>query len=161
MNNTFVNQIAIALTSDLQAFAAVCEEVLSLATREHQSLSGHGEYRSTEFYEKRKTLLPNIELLLQRFRNHRMTWQQISQAQREQFEELKQLFQDIQGLLMRVIQLDRENQQAMLKRGLVPVKHLPAAAGQRPHFVANLYQRNSAGREVTQDLFPFSQKSSE
>ena len=52
MNNNFVNQIVAALTSDLQAFAAVCEEVLSLATREHQSLSGHGEYRSTEFTTK-------------------------------------------------------------------------------------------------------------
>ena len=161
MNTPFINQIATALTSDLQAFAAVCEEVLSLATREHQSLSGQGEYRPTEFYQKRKTLLPDIELLLQRFRNHRTTWQQISLVQREQFEDLKQLFQNIQGLLMRVIQLDRENQQAMLKRGLVPVKHLPSVAVQRPHFVANLYRRNSSNREDTQDLFSFSQKSSE
>jgi len=42
--------------------------------------------------------------------------------------------------------LDRENQQAMLRRGLVPTRHLPAAAVQQPNYVASLYQRNSLTR---------------
>jgi hypothetical protein len=44
---------------------------------------------------------------------------------------------------MKFFILDRENQQAMLRRGLVPVRHLPPAAAQRPHFVAGLYQRHA------------------
>jgi hypothetical protein len=143
MNTPLANQIANALTSDLQAFTGVCEELLALARQEHQALAGHTEYQPFEFYQKRKTLLPDIESLLQKFRNHRTVWQQVSHAQRECFKEVKLLFHSIQGLLMRIIQLDRENQQAMLKRGLVPVKHLPPAAAQRPHFVADLYRRNS------------------
>jgi hypothetical protein len=143
MKNAFITGVAQALTADLQAFAMVCEETLALAMREHQGLAGHEDYQPIEYYQKRKTLLPDIELLLRKFRTHRAAWQQVPQTEREHFKELKLLFQNIQGLLMRVMQLDKENQQAMLKRGLVPVKHLPSSAVQQPHYVADLYRRNS------------------
>jgi hypothetical protein len=145
MNNSLATHIANSLASDLKAFAEVCEDILSLAKREHQALAGQTSYQSLEFYQERKTLLPDIESLLRKFRHHRIVWQQISQSQREYFKELKDLFQNIQGLMTRVMMLDRENQQAMLKRGLVPVKHLPTAEMQRPHYVADLYRRNSNG----------------
>jgi len=145
MRDALVNEIADALIGDLKAFATVCEGLLNLATREHHALAGEADYMPMEFYQERKTLLPDVEALLQKFRSHRKTWQQIPEYQREQFRELKTLFQHIQGLVTRVMQLDRENQQAMLKRGLVPVKHLPGAAGQSSHFVADLYRRNSTG----------------
>jgi hypothetical protein len=138
-----ITGIAETLISDLRAFAGICEEILSLARREHQALSGHADYEPSEFNQKRKTLLPDIESLVRKFRNHRMAWQQIPASQREHLTELQSLFQNIQGLMTRVILLDRENQQAMLKRGVVPVKHLPSTAVQQPHYVANLYRRNS------------------
>jgi hypothetical protein len=144
MKNSLIIEIAGTLISDLRAFAGICEEILSLARREHQALSGHGVYEPSEFHQKRNLLLPDIESLVQKFRNHRMTWQQIPAAQREHLVELKSLFQSIQGLMTRVILLDRENQQAMLRRGLVPVKHLPSTTVQQPHYVADLYRRNSA-----------------
>jgi hypothetical protein len=143
MKNSLITEIAGPLISDLRSFAGICEEILSLAMREHRALSGQGNYEPSEFYQQRKALLPDIESSLRRFRNHRLTWQQIPAAQREPLAELKSLFQNIQGLMTRVILLDRENQQAMLKRGLVPVKHLPGTAAQRPHYVADLYRRNS------------------
>ena len=145
MNDTISTRIADALTLDLQEFASICEEVLSLAKREHQALAGQADYKHLDFYERRKTLLADIEVMLAKFRHHRTAWRQVSQSQREQFKDLKQQFHSIQGLLMRVMLLDRENQQTMLKRGLVPAKHVPAAAAQRPHYVADLYRRNSAG----------------
>lgn len=145
MKDALVNEVADALIHDLRAFAGVCEDILALATREHQALSGEGDYLPLEFYQERKTLLPDVEGLLQRFRSHRVVWQQVSPTQRDQFKEMKSLFQNIQGLVSRVMQLDRENQQAMLKRGVVPVKHLPSTTRQQPHFVADLYRRNSVG----------------
>jgi hypothetical protein len=143
MKSALITEIADSLFFDLQAFAGICEEILSLARREHQALSGRVNYEPSEFNEKRKTLLPDIESLARKFRSHRMAWQQIPAAQREHLTELKSLLQSIQGLMTRVILLDRENQQAMLKRGLVPVKHLPSTAVQPPHYVADLYRRNS------------------
>jgi hypothetical protein len=43
---------------------------------------------------------------------------------------------------MRMIILDRENEQLLLRRGLIPPKHLPPVQRQRPHYVAGLYQRH-------------------
>jgi hypothetical protein len=143
MKDSFSHQAANALSSDLQQFTGVCEDALSLAKHEHQVLAGPANFEYSEFTEKRKSLLEEIEALLPKFRRHRAVWQQVSQAQRDQFPDLKRHFQNIQGLLMRVMLLDRENQQTMLKRGLVPIKHLPAAATQRPHYVADLYRKNS------------------
>jgi hypothetical protein len=143
MKDSLSSQVANALMLDLQDFAGICEDVLSLAKREHQALAGPAGYEHTEFFEKRKTLLQDIEAILPKFRRHRTLWQQVSQAQRDHFTDLKRQFQNIQGLLMRVMLLDRENQQAMLKGGLVPTKHLPPAATQQPHYVADLYRRNS------------------
>ena len=57
--------------------------------------------------------------------------------------EIPALLRQNQDLIMKIIVLDRENEQALLRRGLVPPKHLPPAERQRPHFVANLYRRQS------------------
>jgi hypothetical protein len=143
MNNSLTTPIANALTSDLLAFTRLCEEILSLAGREHRALAGQGDYQPLEFQQERTALLPDIESLVHQLRNHRMVWQRVPQSQREHFTELKRVFQNVQGLLMKIMLLDRENQQAMLKRGLVPTKHLPPAAAQQPHYVADLYRKNS------------------
>ncbi len=42
---------------------------------------------------------------------------------------------------MKIIVLDRENEQVLLRKGMVPARHLPSADRQRPHFVADLYRR--------------------
>lgn len=147
MNDSLASQVAAALTADLQAFARVCEDVLALARREHQALSAAAAYEHREFHQRRGELLPDIESLVRKFRDHRAAWRQLPQSQRDAFEELKRLFQTIQNLLMRVMVLDRENQQAMLKRGLVPVQHIPeAAAARQPNYVADLYRKNSLAR---------------
>ena len=38
----------------------------------------------------------------------------------------------------------RENEQALLRRGMIPPRHLPSAHRQRPHFVADIYRRQGA-----------------
>jgi len=146
MNDSTATQVAAALNADLRAFAALCEEVLSMGRREHQALSSPGPYEYREFHQRRTELLPDIESLARKFRDHREAWRQLPQSQRDRFEELKRLFQTVQNLLMRAMVLDRENQQAMLKRGLVPVQHIPAAAARQPHYVADLYRKNSFAR---------------
>ena len=46
---------------------------------------------------------------------------------------------------MRIIVLDRENEQTRLRKGTVPARHLPSPNRQRPHFVADLYRRGGQG----------------
>ena len=44
---------------------------------------------------------------------------------------------------MKIILLDRENEQGLLRRGLVPARELPSVNQQRPNFVADLYRRQA------------------
>ena len=146
MNDSFAAPVAAGLIADLRAFGDLCAEALALAQREHQALGSQASFAHQEFDRQRTKLLPDIEVLAGRFRSHRIAWERVPQSQRERFQELKRLFQNIQNLLMKIIRLDRENQQAMLKRGMVPTNHLPAAGAGRPHYVENLYRKNSLSR---------------
>ena len=143
MNNPLTTQFINGLALELRNYLGLCEEILKLTMRENQALSGHADYQPREFHQKRTNLLPNIELLLAKLRNRRLVWQQVPLSERERCEEIKPLFQSIQNQLMKVLLLDRENQQIMLRRGLVPTSHLPAASP-KPNYVASIYQRNSA-----------------
>jgi hypothetical protein len=90
------------------------------------------------FNGQRKRLLPRLESGLIKLRSFRQWWERMSAEQRESCGEIKNLFRDIQNLLPRRLLLDRENQQEMLRRGLIPAMQLPSAARQRPNFVASL-----------------------
>jgi hypothetical protein len=133
---------ATALTLDLRAYLACCEELLVLTTRENQQLTGT-DYRPSEFYQQRKDLLPRLDELLIRLREWRQFWDQNGRDRRGRGSEVNNLFQAVQGLIMRILLLDQDNQRALLRRGLVPAGHLPPAAGRPPHFVAGLYRRHS------------------
>jgi hypothetical protein len=57
--------------------------------------------------------------------------------------EVPGMLRQVQDLIMKIIVLDRENEQMLLRNGLVPARHLPSVNQQRPHFVADLYRRQS------------------
>jgi hypothetical protein len=144
MNPNLAVTFAAQQAADLRAFLSLCEEALTLATCENQALAGAPEYQPAEFSPRRKNLLSGLDQSVAGLKRIRLAWQQADPAGRSRCEEVKSLCQAVQGTLMKVLLLDRENQQAMLRRGLVPVQHLPAAAAQRPHFVSGLYRKHSA-----------------
>ena len=43
-------------------------------------------------------------------------------------------------LIMKIVSLDRENEQLMLRNKLVPPSHLPPAQRQNPNLVARMYK---------------------
>lgn len=131
------------LALDLRAHLALCQEAMDLSARENQALAQGSGYGPFEFYRQRKNLLPRLEESLMALRKWRNRWQQASPAERAGCSEVKALFQSVQTLLMKVLLLDRENQQALLKHGLLPAQHLPSRAAQQPHCVADLYRRHS------------------
>jgi hypothetical protein len=77
-----------------------------------------------------------------RIRQHRNFWLSLSPEVRSTKHEIRELLRQNQDLIMRLIILDRENEQLLLRRGLIPPKHLPPAQRQRPHYVADMYRRN-------------------
>ena len=93
----------------------------------------------------RKNLLAQLTDSLDKIRELRITWLKLEPAQREGHPEIAELLRENQDLIMKILVLDRENEQTLLRHGLVPPRHVPSANRQRPHFVANMYQRNAAG----------------
>ena len=132
------------ICDELQARLALCQELFSVIERESQALRRVDQPSLFEFHQLRKNLLPRLNQSLDTLRKHRASWQKLSQEERARHPEIGMLLRQNQDLTMKVIVLDRENEQSLLRRGLVPARELPSVNRQRPHFVADLYRRQGA-----------------
>ena len=133
------------LAGELRSFLELGREFLTVFTEENQALRRPQAWSPKVSQEQRNRLLPRLESGLIELRNIRLGWERMPAGEREFCGEANDLFRDIQNLLPRLLLLDRENQQEMLRRGLIPAAQLPPAAAQRPNFVASLYRRHAAG----------------
>jgi DNA-directed RNA polymerase subunit H (RpoH/RPB5) len=132
------------IIDDLKKHFALCRELLIVVERESQALRQPENPSLFEFYQLRKTLLPRLNQSLDSLRKHRARWLKFSLEERARHSEIGLLLRQNQDLTMKIILLDRENEQALLRRGLVPPRELPSVNRQRPHFVADLYRRQGA-----------------
>lgn len=132
------------MLADLQEHLELCRQILAVAERENQVLRSAQSPPWPEIQEAKKNLLPRLNQALDQLRRHRVQWLKLSAAERARHPEIGAVLQQDQDVIMRIIVLDRENEQALLRRGLVPADHLPPANRQRPHFVADLYRRQGA-----------------
>ena len=129
------------MIEQLQRHLALSREALVLVERENQSLRDSDKGMASETFKEKKNLLPRLDQSLNQLRQHRTGWQRMSPAERAQYPEVAGLLRQNQDLIMKVIVLDRENEQGLLRNGLVPARCLPSANRQRPHYVADLYRR--------------------
>jgi len=132
------------LIRDLRAHQELCQQALAILMNESRALAEKDNYEPSAHVQGRKDLLPAIEASLINLRRWRQLWQRASPEEKAGLPDLSKLFQTTQGFMMRILLLDRENQQAMLRRGLVPTQHLPVVASQQSHFVTGLYRRHCA-----------------
>ena len=134
------------LLNDLRDHQTLCRELLLMAERESQALHANQTPQLEEVYRVKRLLLPRLKESLAVVRQHRIHWQGLTPAERSAQPEVQFLIRQIQDLTMRVIHLDRENEQGLLRRGLIPARELASAQQQqqRPHFVADLYRRQAA-----------------
>lgn len=129
------------IITELQARLALCQELLGVIEREGQTLRRTDNPSLFEFFQFRKNLLPRLNQSLDTLRKHRVSWQKFSPDERARHAEIGSLLRQNQDLTMKIILLDRENEQSLLRRGLIPAAELPSVNRQRPHFVAELYRR--------------------
>jgi hypothetical protein len=129
------------IVESLNEHFGVCQELLLVAEEEGQTLRRPGQPSLSVFYQRKKDLLPRFNQSLDGLRKHRVSWQRLSLDERARWPEVSMLLRKNQDLTMKIIVLDRENEQALLRRGLVPPRELPSVNRQRPHFVADLYRR--------------------
>jgi hypothetical protein len=131
-------------TDHLRSFARLCDDTLELVSHEGQSLAGSAEYEAFDFYQGRKSLLLRLDEGLNRLRAQRLTWQRLDPAERAKNSEVKFLLQSVQDNLVKILVLDRENQQALLRRGLVPARHMPSFTVAPPHYASQVYRRHAS-----------------
>jgi hypothetical protein len=131
------------IADDLKARLALCQELMTGLEGEARALRQPDNPSLQEFHQLRKKLLPALTRSLEDLREHRAHWQKLSREERDRHPEIGALLRENQDMTMKLILLDRENEQGLLRRGLLPANELPAADRQRPHFVADLYRRQS------------------
>jgi hypothetical protein len=130
------------MAADLRSQLALNTELLGHLERESQHLRQPEASVPSASQEARRQLLPRLDEALRKIRQHRGHWLSLGPEIRASRREIRDLLRQNQDLIMRLIVLDRENEQLLLRRGLIPPKHLPPVQRQRPHYVADLYRRS-------------------
>ena len=132
------------ITTHLRRHLDLCQEVLLVIEQEGQALRQDPVPSLAELQKSKKGLLPRLNESLDAIRQQRVQWQAASPAERARHTEAPALLQRTPDLGMKIIVMDRENEQALLRRGMLPARELPPVNRQRPHYVAGLYQRARA-----------------
>jgi len=133
-----------ALAQDLKHHLFLCQEILAVVQGESATLVDPESTPGFPSCQARRQVLPRLKESLDRLKRHRHGREQRVVDRRIHGPEVVRLLQQCQDLTMRVIVLDRENEQALLRRSLVPPQHLPPIHRQRPRFVSELYRRHGA-----------------
>jgi hypothetical protein len=128
----------------LRAHRALCTDILKLVEKENALLRSQSADEAFSLRDARKNLLAQLNESLDKIRELRVAWSRLEPVQRQGYPEVAELLRENQNLIMKILVLDRENEQTLLRQGLVPPRHVPSANRQRPHFVASMYQRNAA-----------------
>jgi hypothetical protein len=132
------------LAKDLKAQLRLYENILAIVEKENVTLKQSDS--NAEAAAARKEVLPDLEASLDDLKRHRERWLKLPEPTRSKYPEIAGLLRQNQDIIMKIIVLDRENEQTLLRKGLVPPKHLPSAKRSQPHYVADLYKRGgSAG----------------
>lgn len=122
---------------------ALYGELWSIVQSERDRLHGDSAESLAGTTAARKDLLPRLGESLDRLVVSREEWQSMDPAARSRHPQIGALMRQNQDLLMKILVLDRENEQALLRHGLVPARELPSVNRQRPHFVAQMYRRQT------------------
>lgn len=131
------------IEKNLRSSLSLYEEILAIVSREGQMLRSGEAICSSDLIEAKTSLLTRLKQSLELLKEYRLSWQSMNAAERAIHPEIAPLLRQSQDLIMKIIVLDRENEQTLLRRGMIPAHQLPSANRQRPHYVAQLYHRGT------------------
>ena len=130
----------VALAHALQAHIDLCGEVLATVQQEHQSLKTNQVEDLTQWQNSRQEMLERLTTAQAGISAHKDAWSALNSAQKQTMPEIGQRLKQCTDLIMKIVSLDRENEQLMLRNKLVPPGHLPPAERQNPNLVAKIYK---------------------
>jgi hypothetical protein len=131
--NHFIPQLEKNLALYHQILTVIHQENQTLRQPDPPTLEGHRQARNN--------LLPALVQSLDQLKALRQSWHAISPADRAPYHEVGSLLRQSQDVVMRVIMMDRENEQCLLRRGLFPAREMPRLQSASPQFVAHRYRR--------------------
>ncbi len=130
------------IESDLQTQLEIFKEILLMTAHDADALRRSASEELEENTTKKEELLNKLNGAIATLKRNSDLWQTLPPTERERHPRIKTLLQQGHDAIMKVLMLDRQNEQALLKQGLVPASMLPSANKQRPGYVASLYSRN-------------------
>jgi flagellar biosynthesis/type III secretory pathway chaperone len=137
------------LIDDLNEHQTLCQQLLAIVQSEAETLHRGDNPSLFALCQLRKNLLPRLDQSLECLRRDRIEWKKRTFEERAGDSEIRRLFRRNQELCLKIMVLDRENEQRLLRRGVVPAPASLPSGQQRAHFVAELYRRqNRTGAAV-------------
>jgi len=139
-----------AIDSDFVAEAlrehlGVCDALLRLAEKEAEALRQPGPFPAARIQAERKDLMVRLESSSRQVADQRNRCRQLNAPGGETPPALAELVRTTLDTIMRVLVIDRENEERLLRLGLLPARALPRAEQSQPSFVARTYQRHAQG----------------
>ena len=129
-----------ALANELQTHISLCGEILAVVQQEHQKLKTSAVDDLAALQAGRQGMLERLNAAQGSILTHKETWTRLQPAERQQRPDITNLLKQSTDLIMKIVSLDRENEQLMLRNKLVPPNHLPPAQRQNPNLVAKMYK---------------------
>jgi len=129
-----------ALEQVLRAHLTLCGELLAVVQREHQQLKTGQVDDLNGLLQAREGMLERLTRAQETLFAHKETWMALNPAQREKHPAIGALIRQDLDLIMKIVSLDRENEQLLLRHKLVPANHLPPAQRQNPNLIAQMYK---------------------
>ena len=129
------------LARDLRVLLHTGEQIHGHVQREHQQLKAGAVTDLTSLMSPRQGVLEHLTEAQDRVFAHKADWLRLHPIERQRHPEIPALIRKNLDLIMKIVLLDRENEQQMLRHRMVPAEHLPPPERQKPHYVAKLYNR--------------------
>ena len=129
-----------ALASELQAHITLCGEIFAVVQQEHQKLKTSAVDDLAALQAGRQGMLERLNAAQEGIQAHKEAWTRLQPAERQQRPNIANLLKQSTDLIMKIVSLDRENEQLMLRNKLVPPSHLPPVQRQNPNLVAKMYK---------------------
>ncbi len=119
----------------LQQHQQLCDEIHQLALEENSFLQQHRRAPDAHFLERKKLLLTRLDETLSTLRTTPRHSARESQS--------RQLIEKIRSRILQILQLDRENEQLLLRYSLASAGATPAqAVTPSVSFLQKVYQRH-------------------
>ena len=129
----------VALAYALQAHIDLCGEILQVVQNEHQKLKANQVNDLTQLQDARQGMLEKLSAAQSEISSHKDAWSALNQSQKQSMPEIGKRLRLCTDLIMKIVSLDRENEQLMLRDKIVPPGHIPPAKRQNPNLVAKIY----------------------